>query len=116
MASLRRYDVQARVSFALVWVAVLPTLVAMWLVWRNYHADIREIVYRSKSYALALMACIGFGGLIAGIACVLGYNSAGEARNDQSKRSWFAFFLGGGLVTLNIIIFLGFAMLRSQMK
>jgi len=114
MASLRRFDVQARMSFVLAWVALLPTIGALILAWRNYHNDVREIVYRSNNYALALMACVGIGGLMAGIACVMGYNSAGERRNDQSSRSWFAFFLGGGLVTLNIIIFLGFAMLRSK--
>ncbi|MGB9624401.1 MAG: hypothetical protein ACPMAQ_06015 [Phycisphaerae bacterium] len=103
--SLRRYDVQARVSVvlsaaALVCVAGLAVLVFQHLVIRE-----KVIPYNPKSLRMPLVYVSGLLALGLGIAGFgLGLNSAGQRRNDKPVHSWIGFFLGAGAITLSIIL------------
>ena len=48
------------------------------------------------------------------VGFVLGWNSAGQRRNDKPMRSWVGFFVGGGVVTLDVVLMLAFYLLRLQ--
>lgn len=113
--SIRRYDVQATYSVALALAALLPCLAAVGLALRNYQSDLGQIVYGSKGYFLPLFAgstLISL--LLAGVAFVLGWNSAGQRRNDKPRRSWIGFFLGGTVASMDVILLIAFYMLRLE--
>ncbi len=116
LGSLRRFDVQANYARVLAIIAVFPLIGSIFLVWRNYHPDVRQIIYAANSYALALLACIGSALLLGGVACILGWNSAGQRINEKQGRSWFGFFVGGAVVTSALILLIAFAMLRLHQK
>jgi len=112
LASLRKYEVQAGYAAGLAILSVIPLVATIFLMLRNYHSDVRQIVYQSNNYAFAVLGCIGLSVLSGFLGCLLGYNSAGERRNDRPKRSWIGFLLGGFVITLNVIALVAFVMLR----
>ncbi len=58
-ASLRRYDVQAMYACVLSLLSVVPFLAAAALVARNYHPELGQIVYGSKSsFLLLFLSCV----------------------------------------------------------
>jgi len=114
LRSLRRFDVQARYAAATAVGSILPLAAALMIVMRNYNFDLRQIVYRQNTYVVALLACLGLSALAGIAACVLGFNSADQRVNDRPKLSWLGFFLGGGVVTLDLVILVAFFMLRMK--
>lgn len=112
--SLRRYDVQAKYALVLALLSVVPLIATMVLTVRNYKSELGQIVYGSKKYVLAHHVCLAGAGIPAAIAAALGWNSAGERRNDKPGRSWTGFFVGGLVVTLCLILLLAFYMLRLE--
>ncbi len=115
LLSLRRYDVQAKYAAILAGVSTPPVLVAAYLLLRNYHADLGQIVYGAQgSFVLALSACVLLSTVPGALGFVFGWSSAGQRRNDKPVCSWIGFFLGGGVVTLNLIILIAFSMLRIK--
>ena len=113
LGSLRRYDVQARYAQLLAIVAAVPCVAALVLVLRNYDHQLGQIVYGAKSPFLpVLLGCVAVSMLPAAVAFFLGLSSAGQRRNETPGRSWFGFFLGGFVVTLDMIIMLSWYMLK----
>jgi len=115
LGSLRRYDVQGQWAFALTMIALAPCAVALWLGLRNFDATMGRIIYGSQGRFLpAFVACVLLSLGPAGVAFVLGLNSAGQRRNIHSQRSWLAFFVGGAIFTLDLILLIAFYMLRLE--
>ncbi len=117
MASLRRYDVQAKYSVILSVLAILPLLAAVAACFRNYVSEIGAIQYgKGSPFMLIVLACIGLAGLLSGLGLLLGFNSAEQRRNDANAKSWLGFFIGTLGVCLTIIVFAGFYFLRLQIN
>ena len=112
---LRRFDVQANYACVLSLLSVVPSAGAAVLITRNWHWNLRQIIYNPESmYALALFACLLSSMALAMLGFFLGWNSAGQRRNDRPARSWIGFFLGGTILTLDAVMFVAFMMLRLQ--
>ncbi|MHC4696488.1 MAG: hypothetical protein ACYTFA_07095 [Planctomycetota bacterium] len=110
---LRRYDVQAKYACTLSFVSIAPFFAAMWLVQRNVHWDLRQIIYSSDGlFQPAFVVCILASMAPAALAVILGWSSAGQRRNDRPARSWIGFFLGGSILTFDMILAIAFFMLR----
>ncbi len=110
--SLRRYDVQATYAVALALISLIPVAGALYLVCRNYRSEFRAIIYSSEYYLPALLACLAVAVLVSLVALILGFNSAGQRRNERQFRSWFGFLLGGASLTAAIVVGIAFVMLR----
>ncbi|MFQ5591619.1 MAG: hypothetical protein ACE5HE_10685 [Phycisphaerae bacterium] len=110
---LRRYDVQADYAWVLAAVSIAPFLVAAGLLWRNMQWELGRIMYRSDGLFLpAFFVCLGASIAPAATGFLLGWSSAGQRRNDRPMRSWIGFFVGGGVLTLNVILMIAFLMLQ----
>jgi divalent metal cation (Fe/Co/Zn/Cd) transporter len=115
MGSLRKLDVQATYSLVLSLASVAPFLAAAFALARNYEPDLRAFVYGAHGkFLIAFLACVGLSALIAAVGFVLGWNSAGQRRNEKSSRSWIGFYVGGLTLTLNIVLLIAFWLLRLQ--
>ena len=114
-SSLRRYDVQATYALGAALFSVVPLIGAVMLLLRNWNRDLGALVYGSGGRFLALLGIlIGLAAVSGGVGLVMGLNSAGQRRNDQERRSWIGFFLGGAVVTGSIIVGIAFIMLRFR--
>ena len=112
--SLRRFDVQAKWS---VWVSaasVLPCVTMAWLLVRNWRGDIHQIVFANPMFQVTYLGCAAATMLLAVFGLVLGFNSAGQRRNELQHRSWLGFFVGSGAFTLGVILVLAFMLLKFQ--
>jgi len=115
LGRLRLYEVQASYALALALVSVPPFLAAAGLMASRYHADLRVIVYGAGGrFAPALLGCLLASMVPAGCGFLLGWSSAGQRRNDKPARSWLGFFVGGGVLTLDLILVIAFFMLRME--
>ncbi|MHC4441470.1 MAG: hypothetical protein ACYTF1_12220 [Planctomycetota bacterium] len=101
--SLRRYDTQARLS-AIIALASIVTLIALaycvfrgtnWTEFVIYHGRYRKPIVYLAAAANLLLATIGFG---------LGFNSAGQRRNDKQQLSWIGFFVGAGVIVMTFVL------------
>ncbi|MCO6435663.1 MAG: hypothetical protein J5J06_01080 [Phycisphaerae bacterium] len=116
VTTLRRFEVQARYALLLGILAVPPFVAGAALVARNYNPDVGRIVYGEKRlFVPALLGCLAVSILLGGVAFVLGFNSAGQRRNERPVFSWIGFFLGGTICTLSLILLLAFMMLRHKL-
>ena len=111
---LRRYDVQAKYALGLSLFSLFPLMAGVVLALRNYHNDVRQIIYASNTYMLALLGCIALSMLLGAVGCLFGWNSAGERRNDKPRHSWAGFFVGGAVLTGAMILLIAFMMLRLK--
>jgi uncharacterized membrane protein YdcZ (DUF606 family) len=113
---LRRYDVQARWAFLMALGSVVPLLVAAGLTLRNFRADVSQIVYGSRSsFVIGFVAFVLLSMIPSGLALLMGMSSAGQRRNDKPTHAWVGFFLGGIVLTLNLILLIAFYKLRLVM-
>lgn len=111
--SLRRYDVQAKVSFYVSVAAALCAFALMAMLLRNYRSETQTIAYNGRSmYAPIVYLITVMTILLAGTGAAMGAVSAGQKRNTFSKRSWTAFFVGGLSLSLTIILFYAFLTYR----
>lgn len=103
--SLRRYDVQARISVILSGVSLFFVLVLAALILQHLVFKEKVIPYNPKTLRMPLIYCTGLAALGLGIAGFgLGLNSAGQRRNDKPTQSWIGFFMGAGAITLALIL------------
>ncbi len=105
--SLRRYDVQARVSVILSIVSLVFLVGLTALIFRYPKLLIQEkvILYNPRGLRMPLIYIFGLTALGLGIAGFgLGLNSAGQRRNDKPTHSWIGFFLGAGSITFTLIL------------
>lgn len=116
LASLRRYDVQATCAVVLAIVGVGPFLAAFYLLGSRYDALLGQVIYGAEGkFVPAFAGCILLSIVPSTLAFILGWSSAGQRRNEKSRRSWTGFFLGGGVATLDLVLLIAFYMLRFQM-
>jgi len=112
VASLRRYDVQAKLSLYVSCAAALCVLGLLAILVRNYNSQFQTISYGAKSIYRPLVFASGAMAML--LACaggVMGAVSAGQKRNTFSKRSWIAFFLGGLTFSLTVVLLYAFLLL-----
>lgn len=115
--SLRRYDVQAKFSLIASLAAGLGCVGLVVLLMRRYDAGLGAIVYSSKSlYAPAFLAGGAGTMLLSAVGLVLGFNSAGERRNEMQGRSWAGFFLGTAFFAAAVICLAMFWFLKLGLK
>ncbi len=113
--SMRRYDVQAKYAMfasigAIVGVAGLFVLIS-----RNFHSLERAIVFsRTSMFAPAVFVVTAATLLLAATGTLMGFNSAGQKRNEKNKQSWIAFFIGIATASLTIILFGAFWAYKLQ--
>jgi len=113
--SLRKYEVQARYSAALAVCSLAPCAFALLLVWKRFDLTLGRIVYGAQGrFVLAFAGCVLASLAASALGFVLGWNSAGQRRNEKSARSWAGFFIGGGVLTLDLILLIAFYMLRLK--
>jgi hypothetical protein len=110
---LRRYDIQARYACILSLASSVPFLGAAGLAFRNYDHVLGQIVYGAEGlFVLAFGACLLLSMIPACLGALLGWSSAGQRRNDRPARSWIGFFVGGTVLTFDLILLIAFLMLR----
>ena len=113
LGSLRRFDVQARYALILSLASVLPFVAAASQAVTRYNSDLGRIHYGGKGqFAMGFLLCVGVSALFGLVGCLLGWNSAGQRRNDRQSASWIGFFVGGGVVTFDLILLIAFFMIR----
>ena len=113
--SLRRFDVQANYAMILALVSAVPGLGAIVLAVRNYNGELGQIVYGEGGFFVpSFLGCAFVSAGAAALAAGLGLSSAGQRRNERQRRSWIGFFLGSGVLTLDIILLIAFMMLRLK--
>ncbi len=115
LGQLRRYDVQANYAFALSLCSIIPLAGAVVLTLRNYDGQLGRIIYGAAGYYLPVFAaCLLLSMLPGALGFALGLSSAGQRRNDKPTRSWIGFFLGGTVLTFDLILAIAFLMLRLK--
>jgi len=108
--SLRRYDTQARLSIIIALASIVTMLGLVYCIFRKnmgvffeefvlYHGPNRKLAIYLATAITILLAVFGFG---------LGYNSAGQRRNDKQQLSWLGFFISAVVICLTIVLFLLF--------
>lgn len=109
----RRFDVQARYSLAISLASILPLAVAAYASFSRYDHGLRVIQFsKAGMFRPGFLACVALAGLLAVTGIVLGFNSAGQRRNDQERKSWAGFFIGMASCCLTIIVFAAFWFLK----
>lgn len=115
MASIRRFDVQARYSLWASLAAILPLVVSALASLSRYDTQLHAIKFGSTGlFKPAFFACLLVTGLLSVLGIGLGFNSAGQRRNNEQKKSWLGFFIGTGVLSLAIILFFAYWTLRLQ--
>lgn len=115
--SLRRYDVQAKVSLMVSILAGLGFVGMVILLFRNYNSELGAVIFGAEGvFAPIFMLSTGVTMLLSAIGLVLGFNSAGQRRNDLQGRSWVAFFLGTAVLAGAIICLAMFWFLQMKLR
>ncbi len=115
LEKLRRYDVQATWAVACAAAAAAPFIAASYLAASRFDGVLGQIRYGAHGrFVPAFLACVALSGFLAALGFVLGLSSAGQRRNDKSRRSWTGFFLGGLIATLDLILMIAFIKLRLE--
>jgi len=111
--SFRRYDTQARYALIASIAAMVPLALAIVSTATRYDPELRAIQYgKAGLFKPAFLASIAAAGLLAMIGAVLGFNSAGQRRNAEQRKSWTGFFVGMAILSISIIVFAAFIFLR----
>jgi len=115
MSSFRRFDVQARWSLLFSVAAMLTCMPVAFLALKNWRSDINQILFSAKTmFQPAYMGGCALAILLACFGTALGFNSAGQRRNDRQKQSWLGFFLGVAALLLAILLLVAFMLLKYQ--
>jgi hypothetical protein len=115
LEKLRRFDVQGKWALILSSASIPPFAAAVLVGLKNYDAALGQIVYGSAGrFVIAFLGCVAVSVLPATLGCALGWSSAGQRRNDRPGSSWFGFFVGGFIVTMDLILVIAFLMLRLK--
>ena len=112
--SLRRFDVQAKWSLWFSLASVVTCLGTFALLARNWDGHLSLIKYSADGlYRPVYLACTGLTMLLSVFGLALGFNSAGQRRNDRQKLSWTGFFVGTVVLALAIVFLAAFRYLKQ---
>lgn len=110
------YEKQGKLSVALGVLAAVSALAVAGLLARNYNREVGQIIYGAGgSYILLIAAGLGVALIAAGAGFFLGFNSAGQKRNTQSRLSWMAFFLNAAVIALVMALAVVFFLMRFEL-
>ncbi|MCB9849982.1 MAG: hypothetical protein H6817_04685 [Phycisphaerales bacterium] len=108
-ASLRRYDIQAKLALYISCAAALLMLGLFVILIRNFRPEMQVIAYKGKGiYGPMVYVATALSILLAGTGAAMGAVSAGQKRNTFSRRSWVAFFMGGLTMSITFVLFYWF--------
>lgn len=107
--SLRRYDTQATVGMYCALAALLCMVAQVILITQYLNTDDWIVLYGPTRRLLVLAATATTIG-IAIIGAGLGFNSAGQRRNEKGRQSWIGFFASVLIMCLSFALFLFFWM------
>jgi len=117
MKSLRRVEVQAKVSLIFSLVSLVPLAAGAFQMARHYRSSLRAIQFdKDGLFMPALILCCLATMLLGAVGVALGANSAGERRNDQQRKSWAGFFLGVATASLGLILLAAFWMYKLPLS
>lgn len=112
-ANLRQYNAQAKLSMVFAVASFLSLCALVYLLQRRYNFEMKQFIYGTASkYAPAVYLTTAVTMLLAAAAAAIGGNSAGQKRNDKTRLSWTAFFIGAVVLAVTIIAFAMFYMNR----
>jgi amino acid transporter len=115
--SIRRFDVQAKISLIVSVVAALGVVGLVMLIIRNYNSEMQVVLYSRKGmFAPAVYLTTAITLLLAATGAAIGANSAGQKRNEFTRRSWLAFFIGIATISATIICFSVYWFLKFPMS
>ncbi len=115
--TLNTYENQAKLSVLLAAVGGVAVVGAAWLLMRNFRAEVKWVVYDATGpYQMIFAATLLVSLMTAGAAFLLGLNSAGQRRNEQSKLSWLGFFLSAGVIALALCAGIFFYFMRQPIQ
>ena len=98
--SLRRYENQALASIVLGVAACISLTCEAILVLRYFDFSQKVVYYSNPSRRLLVFGAAAATLLLGFCALGLGFNSAGQRRNERPQMSWVGFFLGVGVVCI----------------
>ena len=112
---LRRYDVQARFALTLALAAFVPLLAAVYEGWSHYDTTLHAVVYGDEGvFKVGFLGCVGVAAAFGLLGVALGYNSAGQRRNDRQLSSWMGFLIGGCVVSFSLVALFAFVELGVE--
>lgn len=115
--TLGTYENQARLSVALAVVGGVAGLAAIALLIRNFDPQTKYVAYSRETLYLPLLGAALLFSLVAGVAGLgLGFNSAGQRRNERSRLSWLGFFLCAGVITIALCAGIFFVLTKYAMR
>ncbi len=104
--SMRRFDTQAKYALYASVAGLFGLVGLAALVMRNYRkAEVAVVYSRDSMFAPVVFIATAVTLLLAATAAMMGFNSAGQKRNEKNKQSWIAFFVGTATASLAIIVF-----------
>ena len=87
-------------------VSILGLCALIFLLQHRYNSEMKQFIYGSATkYAPAVYLTTAVTMLLAAAAAGIGGNSAGQKRNDKTRLSWAAFFIGAVVLSVTIIAF-----------
>lgn len=108
--SLRRYENQALASLVLGIVSCVTLITQAFLVFRHINISEWTVLYGNVNRRYMVLCTTAVTLLLGFSALGLGFNSAGQRRNERPRTSWVGFFLGVGVVCLAAVIMFFFQM------
>jgi len=111
----RAAEVKASYAFVLSVISWIPCAAATMLAYRNYDPTLGQIIYGSTGrFVPFFVGCVLLSMGAAATAFALGWSSVLHPRNERPRQAWIGFFLGGGVLTLNLILMVTFYMIRLE--
>jgi Na+/H+-dicarboxylate symporter len=116
MTNFRKFDVQARWSLLFSSFAAFCVICIVGLIFRNWNSQLQSIAFGHGTMFQKVIFFIFVVSVLASLfGLALGWNSAGQKRNDKQKASWIGFFLGTAALSITIVCAYAFMTLRQGM-
>lgn len=111
------FERQASLSVMLGIISAVGALGMAVLLAKNYNADIGQIVYGSTGkFFLIFLAAVGLALATGTAGALLGFHSAGQKKNSNSKLSWTGFFVSAIAITMALSAFVVFWLLKFSVN
>lgn len=111
------FERQASFSVGLGIVSVVGVIGMAVLLAKNYQPEVGQIEYGSTgNFFIAFIGAVGLA-LVTGLTGILlGFHSAGQKKNSNSKLSWTGFFVNAVAITLALSFFVIFWLLKLKIN